>query len=95
MPQEHWSARLMKALDAKEAPSYELLEESVQALLEERKGLIDERQGMLKTVTDMAQKFSHIVFARMNGDTDKALGLLDDVIKNNVTVTATPAATTH
>jgi hypothetical protein len=83
MNQQHWSQRLHDVLTAKEKPSYELLEESVA-------GLLEERQAMTATVTDMAKKFSHIVFARMNDDTEQALKLLDDVITHNVTVTAHP-----
>ncbi|WP_413672287.1 hypothetical protein ACEN9H_23505 [Massilia cellulosiltytica] len=80
MSQQHWSQRLHDVLTAKEKPSYELLEECVV-------GLLQERQGMTATVTDMAKKFSHIVFARMNDDTDQALKLLDEVIAKHVTVT--------
>lgn len=89
MNQQHWSQRLHDVLTDNEKPSYELLEESVAELLQER-------QGMLNTVSDMAKKFSHIVFARMNDDTEQVLALLDDVIAKNVTVTASPAETaTH
>ena len=89
MSQQHWSQRLHDVLNANEKPSYELLEESVH-------GLLQERQGLLSTVTDMSKTFSLIVFARMNGNTEQALNLLDDVIEHNVTVTVSPAATaTH
>jgi len=84
MPNEHWSKRLHDALSANERPSYDLLEESVVALLEERR-------AMTATVTDMATKFSRIVFERLQGNTDAALALLDEVIANNVTVTEVPA----
>lgn len=89
MSNEHWSKRLHDVLVAKEKPSYDLLEESVA-------GLLEERQAMTATVTDMAKKFSRIVFERVQGNTDAALVLLDEVIANNVTVTVAPApAATH
>jgi hypothetical protein len=89
MSNEHWSKRLHDVLEAKEQPSYELLEESVA-------GLLEERHAMTATVTDMAKKFSRIVFERLQGNTDAALALLDDVIAKNVTVTVgQPPATTH
>jgi hypothetical protein len=89
MSNEHWSKRLHDVLEANEKPSYDLLEESVAALLEER-------QAMTATVTDMAKKFSRIVFERLQGNTDAALALLDEVIAKNVTVTVEqPPATPH
>jgi hypothetical protein len=84
MSQQHWSQRLHDALNTNQKPSYELLEESVAELLQER-------QAMNATVADMAKKFSLIVFARMNDKTEEALTLLDDVIAHNVTVTTAPA----
>lgn len=87
MSNEHWSKRLHDVLDAKEKPSYDLLEESVVALLEERR-------TMTAAVTDMAKKFSRIVFERLQGNTDAALVLLDEVIAKNVVVTGKQPSTT-
>jgi hypothetical protein len=86
MNQQHWSQRLHDVLNANEKPSYELLEESVH-------GLLQERQGLINTVTDLGKKLCGIVFARMNGNTEQALTLLDDVIEHNVSLMAKPAET--
>jgi hypothetical protein len=86
--QEHWSKRLHDALSAQEKPSYELLEEAVQCLLQER-------QGLTATLTDMAKQVGRIVIARQAGSTDGVLSLIDTLIEKHVGERKPATAVTH
>lgn len=73
----HWSARLHDALEAKQQPGYDLLEEAVHALLQER-------ASYLELIKDISQKMAGIVVARISGDNDLVLAKVDAVIASNV-----------
>ncbi|OON62308.1 hypothetical protein B0920_02190 [Massilia sp. KIM] len=88
MTQEHWSTRLAATLQANQQPTYELLEESLQ-------GLLQDHNNLKAVAKDISKTLGEIVFARMQGDTEGALQRVDEVIAKNVVVRVAEPETKH
>jgi hypothetical protein len=85
---KHWAQRLHDVLCANEKPTYDLLEECVANLLQER-------QALTATLTDMSKQVGRIIIARKAGSTDGVLSLVDALIANRVVEVRPAPPTTH
>lgn len=78
-----WDQRVKESLEAGKKPSYSDYEEGLEHTLREL-------NAVKAVLRDISGRMAEIVIARMRGDTEAALEVIDEMIEKNVVVSTTP-----